>query len=201
MLAVSNEEVAPMRSLNVIVVCMVAAFGCARQQVDLESVRAAVRAADQNWLKATASNDMNAFLSYISTSGSMLPPGRPAVNGPDAIREWASAMFSAPGFSITWKPATVDVAASADLGYTRGAYELHMPGPNGMPMRDRGKYVTVWRKESDGKWRVVVDMFNSDAPPSATPAMTDTTAAPDDTTAAPDDTTAAPADTTGDAGE
>jgi ketosteroid isomerase-like protein len=36
--------------------------------------------------------------------------------------------------------------------------------PSGKPLRDRGKYVTVWRKQADGSWRVVRDVFNSDLP-------------------------------------
>jgi hypothetical protein len=31
---------------------------------------------------------------------------------------------------------------------------------------DKGKYLTVWKKQADGSWKVLFDMFNSDLPPS-----------------------------------
>jgi len=34
---------------------------------------------------------------------------------------------------------------------------------------DKGKYVTVYRKQPDGKWKVVADIFNSDLPAPAPP--------------------------------
>ena len=37
-------------------------------------------------------------------------------------------------------------------------------GPKGKPVADRGKYVTIWRKQPDGKWKVVADILNSDLP-------------------------------------
>jgi ketosteroid isomerase-like protein len=40
-----------------------------------------------------------------------------------------------------------------------------MKDSKGKPVQERGKYLTVWRKQADGNWRVVIDTFNSDAPP------------------------------------
>jgi ketosteroid isomerase-like protein len=39
-----------------------------------------------------------------------------------------------------------------------------MKDPDGKPMKDRGKFIEVWKKQADGKWKVVADMFNSDIP-------------------------------------
>ena len=45
-----------------------------------------------------------------------------------------------------------------------GAYEMSFNDPAGKPVSDKGKYVTIWVKQQDGKWKVAVDMFNSDLP-------------------------------------
>ena len=50
------------------------------------------------------------------------------------------------------------------MGYTLGNYEMSFNDPAGKPVNDKGKYVSIWAKQPDGKWKVVVDMFNSDLP-------------------------------------
>jgi quercetin dioxygenase-like cupin family protein len=69
-------------------------------------------------------------------------------------------MSATPGFSLQWTPGKGDVSASGDLGYTAGTYASTMGGAS-----EQGKYVTVWKKQSDGKWKVSDDIFNADAAP------------------------------------
>jgi ketosteroid isomerase-like protein len=55
-----------------------------------------------------------------------------------------------------------------ELAYSTGTYTLSFNDPAGKGVTDRGKYATVWRKQGDGSWKVVIDVFNSDLPlPSA----------------------------------
>jgi len=53
------------------------------------------------------------------------------------------------------------VAKSGELGYLYGTYELSMQEP---VVHDTGKMVEVWKKQADGKWKCIVDTFNSDLP-------------------------------------
>ena len=53
------------------------------------------------------------------------------------------------------------------MAYVLGTYQLTMKDPQGNPVNDHGKFVEVWRKQADGKWKAVADTFNSDLPPSA----------------------------------
>jgi ketosteroid isomerase-like protein len=79
-----------------------------------------------------------------------------------------------PGVQVAWTPNAADVAASGDLGYTSGTYDLHANAPDGSAFSDHGKYLTTWKKDASGAWKVAYDMFNSDMPAMA--------AAPADTT-------------------
>ena len=56
---------------------------------------------------------------------------------------------------IRWKPLRADVAASGDLGYTWGVAESG-PGRDG-PFKPYAIYVTIWKRQSDGKWKFVYD--------------------------------------------
>ena len=58
-----------------------------------------------------------------------------------------------------------DLSTAGDLGCTRGTYESPMLGPDGQQLLERGKWVLVWKRQADGQWRIVVDIFNTDTPP------------------------------------
>ena len=58
-----------------------------------------------------------------------------------------------------------EVSSGADLGYTIGTYHMTLPGSDGSLDAIDGKYLTIWKRQSDGKWKVAVDMFNTNGPP------------------------------------
>jgi ketosteroid isomerase-like protein len=58
----------------------------------------------------------------------------------------------------------VEAPRSGDFAYDIGTYQLTMNDPQGKPNSDRGKYMVVWKKQADGKWKAVGDMFSSDLP-------------------------------------
>lgn len=106
----------------------------------------------------------------------MFVPNEPIAMGKPAIRvEWTK-LTTNPGYALTFSPSRVDVAKAGDMAYEFGVYSLMLNGPDGKPMNDRGKYVVVWKKQTDGKWKVVADIINTDLPmtspaaPSAPPA-------------------------------
>jgi hypothetical protein len=57
----------------------------------------------------------------------------------------------------------VAAAGAADAAWEK-TYEQTFTDPKGQPVTDRGKYVSIWRKQADGWWKVVQDIFNSDLP-------------------------------------
>ncbi len=128
----------------------------------------AIRDQDALWAKAAADKDLDATISYYSDDASLLPPNAPIATGNHAIRAvWAPML--GPDASLSWKATTVDVARSGDLGYVVGVYQMTTKGPQGKPATDNGKFVEVWKKQPDGKWKAVADIFNSDSPLSQAP--------------------------------
>jgi len=124
----------------------------------------AIRAADVAWEKAFSAHDTAAAVGAVETTGAVLPPNAPIAVGPQAIRTLFGGFYAIPNMTLHWTPADVQAAQSGELGYSRGTYELSFTDPKGKPLTDRGKYATVWRKQADGSWKVVLDIFNSDVP-------------------------------------
>jgi ketosteroid isomerase-like protein len=122
-----------------------------------------IRDLDAQWSKSAGANDVDGTVSYYSDDASMLPPNAPIATTKEGIRAvWAS--FLVPGASVSWQPSKVEVARSSDLAYAMGTYESSTKDSRGKLVTDRGKYVEVWKKQADGKWKTSVDIFNSDLP-------------------------------------
>ena len=126
----------------------------------------ALRDADDAWSKAAASKDLGKIVSYYSADASVLPPNAPIATTKEAIKKIWQDMLAIPGFVISWKATKVEVAKSGDLGFVSGTYELIMNDTSGKPVTDKGKYVEVWEKKADGKWKCGTDTWNSDLPAS-----------------------------------
>jgi uncharacterized protein (TIGR02246 family) len=133
------------------------------------SDEAAIREADAASVKAIAAKQVNATVSYYDEEASILMPNAPIVAGREEIRKAWEQMFSTPGFNLAPKTTKVEVARSGDLAYAQGTYEFTANDPQGKPVHDRGKFVVVWKKQTDGAWKIVADIWNSDIPPTPTP--------------------------------
>ncbi|MBA2702787.1 MAG: DUF4440 domain-containing protein [Blastocatellia bacterium] len=129
----------------------------------------AIRTLDAEWSKAAGAKDVDKTVSYYSDDAIVLPPNEAMVNTKVAVRKIWKAMITTPGFSGGWKATKVEVARSGDIGYVSGTYELTMNDASGKPATDRGKYLEVWKKQSDGGWKCVADIWNSDLPAPALP--------------------------------
>jgi ketosteroid isomerase-like protein len=124
----------------------------------------ALRAADAAWLKAYQAKDVEKSAAFFGSKGSMLVPNNPILTGRDAVAKFIARSFTAPDYTIAWRPNQADVARSGELGYTSGTYELSFKDASGKAVADRGKYLMVWKKRADGTWSVLFDISNSDLP-------------------------------------
>ena len=114
--------------------------------------------------EAAEAKDLERYVSFYADDASLFWPGAPMVTGRAAIREFMRAFLSMPGFSLRFETAKVDVSRAGDLAYSYGTNKVTLVDPIGNRMKDRGKYLTVYRKQPDGTWKVVADMGNSDLP-------------------------------------
>lgn len=93
-----------------------------------------------------------AFLEFIDDEGVMMRDNSMPLRGAPAIQYISSMNDSS--VQLTWEPLGGDIAASGDLGYTYGIYEM-----KDSAYVQKGTYVTVWKKK-EGKWKFVLDSGN-----------------------------------------
>jgi uncharacterized protein (TIGR02246 family) len=130
---------------------------------------AAIRSADAAGLKAAQAKDVTGATANYADDASWLPPHAPIVQGKEAIRSAWAQLLSSPGLKIDWQITKVDVSRAGDMAYTLYKFDMTMGAANGAPIQDSGKDMAVWKKQTDGTWKIVADTFNSDlALPSGT---------------------------------
>lgn len=115
--------------------------------------------------KAVSERNLEGIMAFYAEDAVLLPAAAPTASGKAAIREEWKHILAIPNFESTSSLSTAEVAASGDLGYTTGTYLARMLGENDKPAIEPGKWVTVWKRQTDGRWLVVVDTYNTDVPP------------------------------------
>jgi len=116
---------------------------------------------DDEWSAAAAARDVERVASYYAEDAIAYPPNEPAAVGRAAAKKVWAAFFAEPSLAISWRTKHAEV--SGDLGYTSGTYEVTLKGPDGKAGGEKGKYLCVWKKQPNGKWKAVQDMWNADA--------------------------------------
>jgi ketosteroid isomerase-like protein len=119
-------------------------------------------AADKAWSMVYSAKNLSKSVAACDDQVSFLFPNAPIVVGKAAIAKAIQDDFSKG--DLTWRPKAAGVARSGDLGYTSGLYEAKLKTTAGGTVVDNGKYLTVWKKERDGAWKVLFDTFNTDRP-------------------------------------
>jgi ketosteroid isomerase-like protein len=62
--------------------------------------------------------------------------------------------------NFTWAPERASVSAAGDLGYTVGRFSTRVIGPDGVEVERTGLYLSIWRRQADGSWKVEMDLGN-----------------------------------------
>ncbi|MBI1967147.1 MAG: DUF4440 domain-containing protein [Gemmatimonadetes bacterium] len=145
----------------------IAAAACGRQPppVDLEAARASLRTADSGYSQTASGKNLEAFVALYEPSATMYPPAEALAQGTEAIRAFAGAFLKDPAFAVRFTPVAVEVAANGDMGYTLNTVDITVTGPDGKPATERIRDFHLWRKQADGRWKVVVDIWNAEPPP------------------------------------
>jgi uncharacterized protein (TIGR02246 family) len=152
------------RTRSLIVAACMACFaaGCAQRQPPAPpDTRAAdeatIRAADADWATAALAKDLDKCMSYYADDAIFISSGVPAAVGKDNIRKNIQDLLSTPGMQLNITVASVDVARSGDLAMDRGTVQATVTDKKGQSVTTTSDYVLVWKKMTDGSWKIEAD--------------------------------------------
>jgi ketosteroid isomerase-like protein len=120
-----------------------------------------LRQLEADFAADVAKHGHDAFVTYFADDGVEVVDGGGFRSKDDMKKQdpWAQ------GTTLTWTPIQAEMSASNDLGFTYGNYVFTALDKEGKRVMSYGKYTSIWRKQKDGQWKVVVDMGNSGPPP------------------------------------
>jgi len=149
------------RTSHFVTVALLLHASACRPAVDVAAERRDLLETDRAWARlAEADAPVDSLVAYWTSDARVILPGQPVLVGTDAIRQMVAGTRAIPGFRISWTPDSAVVSPSGDFGYTWGTNQITAPDSAGTLVTMEGRYITVWRKESDGRWRCSVDISN-----------------------------------------
>ena len=113
--------------------------------------------ADLAFSDAVAEGGSAAWAAWFTEDGAMIREGVGEIRGREAVQAAVAALDN-PGVSLTWEPSRAEISGSGDLGWTTGTYVSRATAPDGTEVEGTGWYVSIWRLQSDGSWKVVMDL-------------------------------------------
>lgn len=115
------------------------------------------------YVGAINSNDVDALMAQLTDDVVYQAPGAPEVVGKAAVREWIAGYFGA--YTTKWEKTSIGFTVSGDWAFERYTYKsTDTDRKTGAVTTDIGKGINVFRRGSDGKWRVAIDGWSSDKP-------------------------------------
>jgi ketosteroid isomerase-like protein len=120
---------------------------------------------DREFDKATAEKGIDGWIAYFAPNGSMISDTSKPTTGMAEIRAEMEPVFNDPGFSLRWQPVKAEIMIPGVLGYTTGRYQQLRKRKTGKLMKSAGIYASIWMKQPDGSWKIVLDTGNPDGPP------------------------------------
>jgi ketosteroid isomerase-like protein len=129
-----------------------------------QSDEATIRALDAEWSESAGAHNLEATVEPYADGAMLLPPDASAITDKKAIRDYWRAFLDTVD-TISWEVKTIQVAKSGELAYVTGTWKTTSMGFKDSIVTDTGKFLEVWKKQSDGKWQCSVDIFNFDKRP------------------------------------
>lgn len=117
---------------------------------------------EAKFARDTAQGGGPAFAKWFAADAVELSNGKAPVIGEAAIA--AGANWTPEQYQLTWTPEGGRMSPSGDMGFTWGHYEGRSKDRDGTAIVTSGRYMTVWKKQPDGSWKVALDASNQEPP-------------------------------------
>ena len=127
---------------------------------DLSRAEAAVRRIAQEWVLACNTKHLDDLIELYTTDAMVLRSNCPPIRGAAAVREFFFGALDAGLGEVEVEPLRVEVVG--DLAYEAGRCKALIPSATGKRREERGKYLWVCARQSNGEWKLAADCWSSD---------------------------------------
>ena len=128
---------------------------------DSESIKAYLKQEDLRFEEEMSKGDSTALAAHYGSDAIVMPPNSEVVKGNDIVHLWGGAIkMGVKEFKLN----TTDISGDGNFYTETGTYEMLGAGSKSL---DKGKYLTMWKKDN-GNWKIYRDIWNSNAPMTAT---------------------------------
>lgn len=136
------------------------AGGHAPVRAELNRAEAGVRRVTQDWTRACNTKHLDDLLDLYVADAMVLRSNHPPVRGAAAVREFFFSALEGGLGEVELEPLRVEIAG--DLAYEAGKCKALVPGTTGKRREERGKYLWVCARQSNGEWKLTADCWSSD---------------------------------------
>lgn len=161
-----HRSILTVMTLTTLLVFALLAPPATAQKPDTATIKTQVLAADRDLASSTAKNGPDVFLAALEPGAAVLFPGQQILRGADASRAAFNARYSGAS-SFMWVPAHAVASTDGKLACTMG-YSRFTNALDSVKTPHSGTYLTCWRKDKKGKWRIAGTQ-RADSPPKGSP--------------------------------
>lgn len=147
-----------MRKKLILLALLAFCISCGKKGINIEKEKESLKNADIAFSNLSKQKGMKAaFIQYMDSAAVILRPGRSPMRGMLAGQYIYNSVDTS--YILTWVPRAVEISATGDLGYTYGVWTSYQKKWLSDSL-SQGTYVTIWKKQSDGNWKFVLDSGN-----------------------------------------
>jgi ketosteroid isomerase-like protein len=145
-----------------LLLCLAWLAGCAAgpqpAAVDRAELPRQVAATERAFAKTMADRDHAAFVGFLAEETVWFASGDKVLRGKQVVAEAWKPFYEGPQAPFSWEPTVTEVLDSGTLALTSGpVYD-----PSGKQVAN---FMSIWRQESPGVWRIVFDRGCAHCPP------------------------------------
>ena len=128
-----------------------------KKETAIAEARKAIDKGNAQWIDAWDKADASLIAGLFSPDGIMLGGNGKSFKGPQQILEHMKLVLEGAGKGVKSTVTTVEVWLDGDAAYETGRYSYTFQ-EKGAPVTEEGRYVTIWKRQSDGSWKIILDM-------------------------------------------
>jgi uncharacterized protein (TIGR02246 family) len=127
-----------------------------KNETAVAEVRKAIDKGNAQWIEAWDKADASLIAALFADDGILLGRNGKFFKRPQILERMKTALGAA-GKGVKATVTTVDLWLDGEVAYETGTYSYKYQ-EKGKPVNEEGRYVTIWKRQSDGSWKIIMDM-------------------------------------------